>query len=73
MLSRIAACCYLSVGVGSALKEDPQWTIDPTSQTQQIVGVGAWSSGNDVGAASANGAGGFLERWYSCLSVFHFL
>jgi hypothetical protein len=40
-----------------------EWTIDSSTTAQQIIGVGAWSQGNDVAAASANNVGGFMERW----------
>lgn len=29
-----------------------QWVLDSSTQAQQIVGVGAWSQGNDVGGKS---------------------
>lgn len=40
-----------------------QWVLDSSTQAQQIIGVGAWSPGNDIAAASANGVGGFFERY----------
>ena len=47
------------LGVASAA----EWTIDTSTAAQQIIGVGAWNEQNDIAAASANGVGGFMERW----------
>jgi hypothetical protein len=45
----VATAAAVSLSVASAEK----WVLDSSTQAQQIIGVGAWSQGNDI-AGSMN-------------------